>query len=545
MNDVKGTAAPAANPATAASSEEISLPGCILNHGDYTYYVTRKPLKSPAPPNPGAPAVRDGNVDLNAHFDAYKKYLNDKSFGENAYSAAFSGKIVDTADPPTASIEGRLLACGCYAGAEIAVTIRGLSKVGAKTKRDPVKDGWNDADNGYRDRFDPTEVPFPMPLDEICDRFAPLGVFDENVTGLVLITGATNSAKSELTRALIHRFLDVRRGKSRWPHLVTFEDPIEKRLFPTSADALARGIEYTPRQKGVDVGTLKDALEDALRQTPAVFYVGEVRAAEDWKELLSFAGTGHLVVATAHSASLVEAMERIFRGVGAKTATERGQIAQRILAVIHQRTVQPSRDATFAGLPKDFGILLPAIWRRTPAGIAALISDGLASVLPHTPREGEDINRVSSFGRRWFAKSNPGATIALWAAIIRANSLAQALETHWNSLAPPPKEVGRWGSIKSSDAAKQLGYAAVRRKQIPDIVGTVLQSLLEAKDAKDVADLRAWFEKSIPTDLEKAINSSTSPNKQQLISAGAAQELAARTFAFLETEAIRFDLQGA
>ena len=122
---------------------------------------------------------------------------------------------------------------------------------------------------------------------------------------------------------------------------------------------------------------------------------------------MRFAGTGHLVIATAHAGSLIEAMERIFRGVNAKTAAQRGQIAQRILAVIHQLKfdlIPVLQRHTACMLPGKFEMLLPALWRRTPSGVAALVSDGLSSVLPNTPDE-DDEKRISSFGRRWFARN--------------------------------------------------------------------------------------------------------------------------------------------
>src|SRR5207249_2189827 len=109
-------------------------------------------------------------------------------------------------------------------------------------------------------------------------------------------------------------------------------------VLDLSPEELARrgfGIDYTSRQKGIDVHDLKCASEDALRQTPAVFYIGEVRDASDWKEVLEFAGTGHLVVTTAHAGSLIEAMIKLLGAVDAKTPADRRRYAEKILAVVH------------------------------------------------------------------------------------------------------------------------------------------------------------------------------------------------------------------
>src|ERR1044071_2092283 len=50
----------------------------------------------------------------------------------------------------------------------------------------------------------------------------------EHAQGLLVITGATKSAKSEITRGLIQLYLDAKPPKNRRHHLITFEDPIER-----------------------------------------------------------------------------------------------------------------------------------------------------------------------------------------------------------------------------------------------------------------------------------------------------------------------------
>src|SRR5258708_31400051 len=97
------------------------------------------------------------------------------------------------------------------------------------------------------------------------------------------------------------------------------------------------GIDYTPRQKGIDAESLDEVLCDALRQKPSAVYVGETRDDKDWVKLLGFGGTGHLVFTTFHAGSLVEAMHKILRAAGAETPEGRSEVAQRILALIHLR----------------------------------------------------------------------------------------------------------------------------------------------------------------------------------------------------------------
>lgn len=96
-------------------------------------------------------------------------------------------------------------------------------------------------------------------------------------------------------------------------------------------------VDYTPREKGKDAMSIKEAVMNALRQTPKVLFVGETREIGDWSRLLDFAGTGHLVVTTAHAGSLVEAMANLLRAVEARRPTKRSEVADRTLALIHLR----------------------------------------------------------------------------------------------------------------------------------------------------------------------------------------------------------------
>lgn len=228
--------------------------------------------------------------------------------------------------------------------------------------------------------------------------------------GLVVIAGSTNSAKSLITRGLIHLYLKdaLGSGAKRRPHLVTFEDPIEKNLiFEPGAfgvgnsrpdgdeKSLEEQIDYTPRQQGIDAAELDDALHDALRQTPKVFFVGETRRNEDWRRLIDFAATGHLVITTAHAGSLIEAMHKILLAAKAKTPADRNEVASRLLAVVQLKR------AEVAGY-KNCDVLVPAVWRRVPRGVNSLTAEGLASILPHS--HSDEDRPCSSLGRKYFAE---------------------------------------------------------------------------------------------------------------------------------------------
>jgi hypothetical protein len=377
-------------------STPVRYVGVVHDNGDYTFYLKK-----------GDPGFKEFN-------ELFEENVRKKK-RKPVYSRPARGRIVgvDGKEPssqklqPETFVEGRMLVCRCYGKREIAVTLRELDRHihAADEKQVKIDDSkirpWDDSQCAFtRVKRDPR---YPVPIQNVTKLIGEL-TLDKSAsagepTGLLLITGSTNSGKSQLARGLIGRVIRnqverYRKGdRKRRPHLLTFEDPVEKWLFeeknvgPTSDLPLKYGLEYTPREKGTDVGSLKEAVDDALRQTPSIFFIGEVREDSDWVEVLRFAATGHLVVATAHAGSLVEAMERIFRAVKADTPAGRGQIAQRILGIVHQMVFNlkefvPPEDAE--KMP-DWRLPLPTLWRRTPSGVAALVSDGLSSILPNCP----------------------------------------------------------------------------------------------------------------------------------------------------------------
>jgi hypothetical protein len=310
---------------------------------------------------------------------------------------------------------GRALACWCNNRQHVSVTIR-LDKKPDKGRESP---SWTDP-SGI---IDDSEFKAEKWLDPTCERlFQLLFGHSFRYDGLIVVSGRTGSAKSKTTRGLIYKLLHDKRfcnwwqaRKGRRPHLITLEDPIESALFPSSFNPFAKGaescrrIDYTARDRSNgDYSTLQQAFRDALRQTPAVFYVGEVREKDAWSAILDFAGTGHLVFTTTHAGSVVETFSRIFDATEARTAPAlQGIVASRILGVIHQENVEVSVKST--GTPPANSVttvktkLLPALWRNTPAGVASLIAPGLSSILPNfEPKESDRLGQVSSFGRRYF-----------------------------------------------------------------------------------------------------------------------------------------------
>ena len=144
--------------------------------------------------------------------------------------------------------------------------------------------------------------------------------------GLILVSGPTGSGKSSTLAALIQ---EINLTDAR--HIVTIESPIEYMFRP-------RRAYLRQREVGRDTPSFEQALIDSLREDPDVLMVGEMREPETMRLTLSAAETGHLVMATVHSATCAEALQRVVGAFPAEIqASVASQLADSILAVISQR----------------------------------------------------------------------------------------------------------------------------------------------------------------------------------------------------------------
>lgn len=117
--------------------------------------------------------------------------------------------------------------------------------------------------------------------------------------GLVMVTGPTGSGKSTTLAAMVDLINRRRRG-----HIITIEDPME---FVHSH----RRCIVNQREVGVDTRSFATGLKYALRQDPDVILIGEMRDAETIGAALSIAETGHLVLATLHTNSASDSVNRV------------------------------------------------------------------------------------------------------------------------------------------------------------------------------------------------------------------------------------------
>jgi twitching motility protein PilT len=144
--------------------------------------------------------------------------------------------------------------------------------------------------------------------------------------GLVLVSGPTGCGKSSTMAALIQ---EINLTETR--HIVTIESPIEYSFRP-------RRAFIRQREVGRDTPSFEQALLDALREDPDVLMVGEMRDPETMRLTLNASETGHLVLATVHSATCAEALQRVVSAFPAEIQSSvAAMLADCLVAVISQR----------------------------------------------------------------------------------------------------------------------------------------------------------------------------------------------------------------
>lgn len=143
--------------------------------------------------------------------------------------------------------------------------------------------------------------------------------------GLILVVGPSGAGKSTTLAAMIDH-----RNKNTTSHVITVEDPIEYVMEP-------RQSIINQREIGVDTKSYHNALVNALRQSPDMLMIGEIREHEIMEDVLAFSDTGHLCLATLHANNASQVFERVVHMFPQeKRELLRYSLSQNIKAVISQ-----------------------------------------------------------------------------------------------------------------------------------------------------------------------------------------------------------------
>ena len=102
----------------------------------------------------------------------------------------------------------------------------------------------------------------------------------------------------------------------------------------------------TQREIGMDTHSFDNALRNVMRAAPDVILVGEIRDVETMEAVITFAETGHLVLATIHANNANQAMERVLNFFPHERHEQiLLQLSLNLKAIISQRLI-PSTDGT-------------------------------------------------------------------------------------------------------------------------------------------------------------------------------------------------------
>ncbi|MGC2423070.1 MAG: type IV pilus twitching motility protein PilT [Nitrospirota bacterium] len=183
------------------------------------------------------------------------------------------------------------------------------------------------------------ELNLPPIVDELTKR----------TRGLILVTGPTGSGKSTTLASMLDKI-----NSERHEHIITVEDPIE------FLHQHKKGV-VNQREVGADTKSFKQALKYVLRQDPDVVLIGEMRDLETMEAAMTVSETGHLALATLHTNSAVQTINRIIDVFPPHQQTQvRAQLSFVLEGIIAQQLI-PKMSGQGRALAAEILIPSPAI----------------------------------------------------------------------------------------------------------------------------------------------------------------------------------------
>lgn len=185
---------------------------------------------------------------------------------------------------------------------------------------------------------DPAALHIPEAVLKLADR----------TKGMVLVTGSAGSGKSTTLACMIDRI-----NRSRADHIITLEDPLEY-LHSHKMSIVSQ------RETGSDTESYLAALRGALRQSPDVILLGEMRDYETITVAMTAAETGHLLFSSLHTVGAANTIDRI---LDVFPPSQQHQIAVQLAMVLQAVVSQQLLPTADGGLMPVFEIMVvnPAI----------------------------------------------------------------------------------------------------------------------------------------------------------------------------------------
>jgi twitching motility protein PilT len=189
-------------------------------------------------------------------------------------------------------------------------------------------------------RVIPTVVP------ELAKLGLPLEIKNllEVRSGLILVTGPRGCGKSSTLAAFVNYI-----NETEFCHILTIEDPIEFLHNHKRATVHQRELHS-------DTPSISQAMRAALRQSPNVIAVGELKDRESMGLALDAAESGHLVLSTFNTPNAAKTIERY---VGAFAVGEQASIRERLAKalrfVVCQRLIPRKLNGELVGVYQIVG----------------------------------------------------------------------------------------------------------------------------------------------------------------------------------------------
>ena len=264
----------------------------------------------------------------------------------NSVAAGASDLTLQSDQPVTIQIAGRQLAAvrrpltGTEAG-QLLIGMYGASSAPNLLARRQVLDfSWEiDESRTVRRRFrvnatgilgrrdsEGVEISLRV-LPDRTPTAAEVGLADETCrllsppSGLVIVAGATGAGKSTTLAALVRRHL----ASGDPVKIVDLQAPIEFTYSDLRHTSPASSIGQS--EVGIHIGSFSDGVRSALRRSPDIIVIGEVRDAETARSAVDAALTGHLVYTTLHAGDVPEIFRRLQALLTAGTGTQQAAAA--------------------------------------------------------------------------------------------------------------------------------------------------------------------------------------------------------------------------
>ncbi len=186
--------------------------------------------------------------------------------------------------------------------------------------------------------------------------------------GLIVVSGSAGSGKSTTLTALLNLI-----NENKAVHIITLEDPVEF-VHPVKQSLVNQ------REVGTHTESFGKAVRAALREDPDVIMVGEMRDAETIRMALMAAETGHLVIATLHTTSAMQTVDRLVKAFPPDEQPQVRMTLSETLKYVVCQSLLPRRDEGRVAL---FEIL------KNTFSVSSLIRDDKTYQIPNLMQLGQ------------------------------------------------------------------------------------------------------------------------------------------------------------